>query len=305
MLKLKKEFKINDFLTLELIDNKTYIIVANERFRQCIYLLLTISVGEVSTFDDIESIDEAIERLDLSLEDKYNNRHPKITPEVEFWAHCSNLQAWAENNYNTRLLQSNLSFPLLKKLTEVGDTLAQQVFKEEIIKRFECGYLPVISYLLFEGYMHFLPDEYFESISFSENAINILFNAINSENSVFKLARLYMFHKLYKYMHKDIIQDFVNVVKGDKDFVNDILYDPAMLTPVWTYFNRSQLYSIRLALILDMLEKKNFRDFCLGELELYDYLENVLNYTLLKDAANLARKSARKEWQSREFIKRV
>ncbi|MFX1257954.1 MAG: leucine-rich repeat domain-containing protein, partial [Promethearchaeota archaeon] len=88
----------------------------------------------------------------------------KISPETEFWGHCSNLQAWTENEYDTRLLHSNLAFPLLKKLTESGDPLAKKVFKEEIAKRFMKGHLSVSTYLIKEGYLFYLSKEEFESI---------------------------------------------------------------------------------------------------------------------------------------------
>ncbi len=35
---------------------------------------------------------------------------------MEFFAHCSNLEAWINNDYNPHLLHSNLSVPLLKEL---------------------------------------------------------------------------------------------------------------------------------------------------------------------------------------------
>ena len=44
------------------------------------------------------------------------------------------MQVWAEHNYYTRLLHRDITFPLLKKLTEGGDPLARKVFKEEIAK---------------------------------------------------------------------------------------------------------------------------------------------------------------------------
>ncbi|HDZ18267.1 hypothetical protein LCGC14_0736600 [marine sediment metagenome] len=68
---------------------------------------------------------------------------------------------WAELESNTRLLHSNLAFPLLKKLTEVGDPLAKRVFKEEIAKRLESGYWPVIEFLKNEKYIDLLSREEF------------------------------------------------------------------------------------------------------------------------------------------------
>ncbi len=146
----EKEFKVNKYITLKLEEYTTNIYVKEKLFRQCKFLLIEVPIEEITSFDEIESIDEAAEKLDSSLEDN----ETELPPETEFWGHCSNLQAWAENNYSTRLLHRNIAFPLLKQLTEVGDPLAKKVFKEEIAKRFTSGYIPVIKYLLFEGYLN-------------------------------------------------------------------------------------------------------------------------------------------------------
>lgn len=62
--------------------------------------------------------------------------------------------------YDTRLLHSNLSFPLLKRLTEAEDAMAKKVFVEEIAKRLKIGYKPVITFLIDGGYLNYLPPEY-------------------------------------------------------------------------------------------------------------------------------------------------
>ncbi len=99
----------------------------------------------------------------------------KIDPETEFWAHCSNLQAWHENEYDTRLLHSNLAFPLLKKLTEVGDPLARKMFKEEIALRLESGHPSVVIFLIAEKYIDFLDrKDFLLSILDEKDALNIL-----------------------------------------------------------------------------------------------------------------------------------
>jgi len=158
-----QEFRVNDYITLRLEGKDTVIYVAGERFRQCKYLLISIPVEDISTFDGIDSIDETAENLDKSLE---NIRTPPNIPiEVQFWAHCSNLQVWSENEYDTRLLHSNIAFPLLKKLTEVGDKQALKVFKEEIAKRMESGYEPVIKFLWNEGYIRYLGSEELTSLT--------------------------------------------------------------------------------------------------------------------------------------------
>ena len=107
-----RDFKINKYITIKLENGKTNIYVTDKLFRQCKYLLLEIPKSEMSDFDEIESIDEAAERLDHIMENEFS---AEIPPEVEFWAHSSNLQAWFENNYDTCILHSNLAFPLLKR----------------------------------------------------------------------------------------------------------------------------------------------------------------------------------------------
>ena len=60
-------FKVNEFITLKLEVGKTVLYIAGERFKQCKFLLLNIPKDEVNTFDDIESVDEAAEKLGRSL----------------------------------------------------------------------------------------------------------------------------------------------------------------------------------------------------------------------------------------------
>ena len=149
-------FEINNYLTLKLENNKSIIYVNNKKFIQCKYLLLNNQVYEAEVRKHNTNIDRIAESLDNSLEIPEENEF-QIPVETEFWAHCSNLQAWADNGYDTQILHSNLAFPLLKRLTEVGDTLAKEVFKKEIIERFRDGnQLSVMTFLVKEGYLDYL-----------------------------------------------------------------------------------------------------------------------------------------------------
>ena len=129
---VKREFTINEYLTLKLEGGETFIYVAGERFRQCRFLMINLPLEEIENFDEIKSIDEAAEIINPSMreppEPEKIRRHEiptyKILPEEEFWGLFSNLQAWFEHGYNTRLLHVNLAFPLLKRLTNVGDLQA-------------------------------------------------------------------------------------------------------------------------------------------------------------------------------------
>lgn len=144
-----QNFKVNEFISLRFEQERTNIYIKGEKFRQCKYLLLDVPLQEAQEVEDIVSIDEASELLGWT-EEGQSNVVPDIPPEVEFWGHCSNLQAWAENNYDTRLLHSNIAFPLLSKLVYVGDPLARKVFKEEIGKRVRRGNLKTSYFLVSE-----------------------------------------------------------------------------------------------------------------------------------------------------------
>jgi len=131
------EFKINEFITLKLENEETNIYIKDQLFNQCKNLLLNIPAENVSSLNEIKSIDEAAEKLGWTEDGQMGiTEGYSITPETEFWAHCSNLQLWVESNYNSNLIHSNLAFPLLKELVEVADPITKRVFKEEIAKKF-------------------------------------------------------------------------------------------------------------------------------------------------------------------------
>jgi len=159
------EFKINDYINLKLEFSRIHIYIGGKFFIGCKYLLLNIPVKKINDLDEIRSIDEASLKLDNSMEGNTDTEiRSIISLEEEFWGHASNLQAWAENYYDTRLLHSNLSFPLLKSLTEAGDLMAKKVFKEEIAKRFLAGFYPTTKYLIKEGYVDLLNKEELSSL---------------------------------------------------------------------------------------------------------------------------------------------
>lgn len=152
---IPQEFTINDYLILRFEQERTNIYVDGELFRQCTFLLLDIPKANVSDYDEIKSMDEAAVKLS-----RHHERNKSIIPaETEFWGHCSNLQAWAEHDYDTRLLHRSLAFPLLKKLVRAGDPKARKVFKEEIARRLESGNNMVIAFLIQEDYLSFFKGE--------------------------------------------------------------------------------------------------------------------------------------------------
>jgi len=175
----ENEFIINNFITLKLRnDGVTIIFMESEEFDQCKYLLIHIPADKVESINEYKSIDEVEEKLGHDLEPQ-EGRVDLIPPETEFWGHCSNLQAWAENNYDTRILHRNLAFPLLKRLTEIGDSVAKKVFKEEIAKRIENGCINVVLYLIEQNYLKHLNKEEME-VLFENPESNIYKNLIHA-----------------------------------------------------------------------------------------------------------------------------
>ncbi len=229
--------KVNDYITLKLENRKAQIYVNGKKFLQCIRLVLKIPINEVDDYEQINSIDEAADvnknktiwqnrivqgpgaRPDLIQEHD-------ITPEQEFWGHCSNIQTWVENKYDLRLLHSNLSFPLLKELYKVGDPIAKQVFQEEIAMRLESGSPNVIEYLSRERYLDYLTKDQILSVIESPQFVgNLIKNAkdvriLNLIDSVLKFIAPHYFDQRAVSMNKrqlhnispDIMESFGNVV---------------------------------------------------------------------------------------------
>ena len=150
------EFQVSNYITLKLESGKINIYIDGVLFRHCMYVLGTKKFSELEDLSLIDSIDELADNLDHS-----NWGEPEtinIPLETQFWAQCSNLQVWVENDYDTKLLHSNLSFPLLKKLADLGDKRARQRFKEEVVKRFAEGNENVREYIIFENYLEYVDD---------------------------------------------------------------------------------------------------------------------------------------------------
>ncbi len=148
-----REFVINPYLAVRLEGPETVIYVGGRRFRQCKALVFDLPGRVVHDPVGPTSIDEVAA---LYRQYPLASSSTKIPSEVEFWGHCSNLQAWADNDYDTRLLHSNLAFPLLTALADAGELHARVVLGREVVARFTAGYMPVVKYLVEGEYYRFL-----------------------------------------------------------------------------------------------------------------------------------------------------
>ncbi|KKN30097.1 hypothetical protein LCGC14_0837490 [marine sediment metagenome] len=82
-----REFKVNNLITLRLINDKTVLFVNNREFKQCKMLLLNVLINEEST-EEIKSIDDIASYLDsksyyklfllFSLSSKFRKRRESL-----------------------------------------------------------------------------------------------------------------------------------------------------------------------------------------------------------------------------------
>ena len=214
-----KEFKVNKYITLKLLDNETIIYVDGEPFRQCKSLFLFNPHKKIEQLE-IKSIDEAAEMLDISLE-PIDNQISKLPPYVEFWGHCSNLQAWNESGYDTRLIHSNLAFPLLKKLYDKGDPIAKKIFKEEISKRILEGNITVIMYLFLEHYIDYFNDEELKSVIINSKIFEKISHIVIENHYKKEVVFEFIIDLLFLLKERNILQELI--LNKEISIVNNLI----------------------------------------------------------------------------------
>jgi tetratricopeptide (TPR) repeat protein len=100
--------------------------------------------SQIADSIDLEKLAESDDGERIRFQDGY---YP-IPPEDDVAGHASNLQVWAENNYDTLLLYSRLAFPILKALAKAGDEKARRLIDTNLELWFRDG-SPRVRALLF------------------------------------------------------------------------------------------------------------------------------------------------------------
>ena len=80
-----QEYKINQYLTLKLENEKVNIYVNDKLVNMCKHLILEVPLQDVDQFNEFNSIDEIADRIDKTIKRKKD----LIPLELEFWGHCS------------------------------------------------------------------------------------------------------------------------------------------------------------------------------------------------------------------------
>ncbi|MFX1363304.1 MAG: leucine-rich repeat domain-containing protein [Promethearchaeota archaeon] len=237
---------------MKLEGGRTMIYVNNRVFRQCMYLLINIPIDQIDEYDEIKSIDEAAVKLDRSME----SNHQRVPPETEFWGHCSNIQAWVENEYDTRILHRNLAFPLLKALVDAGDPIAKRKFKEEIAIRYATGHPTVIRFLTQNGYLYYLTEDEFESMlididfpsidEYTRRIIPLLYNLNDPEvvQQIKQYTTIFINRFRFKYKYLILLKAIEKLPeKTRQEFVVIIYnkYKNVRSFPVLKFLNKAQV----------------------------------------------------------------
>jgi hypothetical protein len=262
------EFKVNKFIKLKLEKEKTNIYVNDRLFNQCKYILTRKKPQDLEELLKFDSIDElksgSIDKITKNLDHSLENIEPELIDipiETRFWVHCSNLQVWAENNYDTRLLHTNLAFPLLQRLMKAGDPIAKRVFKEEVAKRFASNYPPVINFLTENGYDYYLSrEEFFNSILSHNQADtmieleNIMDMRYNLDDTINKQFRAFNGEKVYFAVeNRNVAELELNYNETHPEHLLDLVHNFYSLKILYIYLSEYTEIFPKISFIFDSL----------------------------------------------------
>lgn len=202
---MKKRFPITEYLEVILTeDDKTEIWIKGEHFMQCSHVLTTVQTNKIENVWLLDSVDDIKEATATIV----------IDPETRFFVHCSNIQAWVENNFDTGMLHSNLSFPLLKKLIE-EECINSMILKEEIAKRFKHGSIEMKRFLFERKYLDSLSKEELSAIittNFKE-LLHVLTGSVSKED--YKLFNYLLERSLNEELKKMIIEELAEDLRRE------------------------------------------------------------------------------------------
>ena len=152
---MKKQIKKNCVSIKRFNDSNVWISVRIEDLKEggdkvVIYVgedpIIIIPSIDFPSFENV--IEEIIEKNPLN-----SKKNEKSAIKILFNGLYLGIRAWSENNYDNQLLHFKISFPLLKKLREVGETKFQIIFQQEILKGYATSTIKVKQFLEQGGYL--------------------------------------------------------------------------------------------------------------------------------------------------------
>ena len=155
--------KINQYICISKENNKIIIYIQEDKFQEIDDILLNKISNDLGN--------NIVYEGDKGAGDTYYNNL------------LIALNLWIRNKYDTSILPYELSFPLLKKLVDVGDSLAKKVLIREIEKSFCIGDPRIIKFLLQQNYDRYLFQEQnrlaIHTPKFKESKLTVLICFIN------------------------------------------------------------------------------------------------------------------------------
>lgn len=189
LVKITIVYKVDEYITLKLEKGITNIYIKGKKFNHCKYLLLNLEVDKIPEYDNFDSIDEVFEYYSRENE----TSRVVLEPEQEFIGHCSNLQAWVENDYNVNILHTSLSFPLLIRLSYLGNSKAKIALKEEIAERLLSKNRNTVLYFLEMDYLYLYEIEelefLFEEIDIKDQGILKKINKLMNSKRINNISK--------------------------------------------------------------------------------------------------------------------
>ncbi|MHA1997863.1 MAG: leucine-rich repeat domain-containing protein [Promethearchaeota archaeon] len=139
----RKKYKISDLIELWLVINDTFIVVGEKVINMCKRLAITLDEEMLEATRDLDDLDDII-YVTNNISPKFK-RHFKtrelVSGEEEFWAHCSNVQAWYDMGYDMRVIDSRLGARILKAVSDAGDPDAKMIFQAQMRDRLDAGFV--------------------------------------------------------------------------------------------------------------------------------------------------------------------
>ena len=272
-------FQVNNFISLRLEHGRTFIYLASKKFTQCKSLKINIPYEEISEiFRNINSVDEIT---------RFNNESVKIPPSTEFWGHCSNLQVWWENNYNTNLLHSNLSFPLLRELTQLGDPVANKVYKEEIAKRLRYGSYNNQRFLFSGKYIDVLSSQELINGVLCPEEASVLLDISDITNCLYRMIPSFDeedfrhgHHNIYFSARDGHIIELELKLDGMTQIPKEIQYLQKLRTLHIILYNNSS-HLLKFKFNMGLYSITDLKLFLYGPIEISDDFESLSNLELL------------------------
>jgi hypothetical protein len=249
-----------------MIDGKPFIFVNGKPFNHCMFLAVTITTEEAS---GIDSINELIDIQDSRKMEGATGREFGLDDDQILQAHASNLQAWVENDYDTRLLHHNLSFPLLKELARSMDKKAIEVLKYEMMERLKSQHEGVMITLIDCCSEFFGKNEYNEilktcnmkvlrTLYFDDDTPRWVKKIVETRSDIGILTTIYA--EIKKWIGDNVNEMIYHTCIMDKQIISFIYRDKENPTDRWKY--NVTIY----------IERSDINNFLVNILHQYSYV---------------------------------